>query len=198
MTPADCHTPVRYAGEALVGGLLEALWGVRVKGLEHVPPEGPLILAGNHLNVLDGNVLGWAVHAVRRPRFLAKAELFREPFLRWLFTSTGCIPLDRTGDVTAAMRAAIAALRAGSALVLFPEGRRRKPGEGPLPPKSGVGFLAATAPAPVLPARILGMDRFPWVRPIEVRLGRPLPPPPPGKDAARDFARAVMDAVYAL
>lgn len=196
MTPADCRTAVRLAGESFLGALLDAVWGVKVSGLENVLPEGPLIIAGNHVSLADGNVLGWAVHTVRRPRFLAKRELFANPFLARFFIRAGGIPLDRKGDV-AAMRAAVAVLQAGGSLIMFPEGRRLKPGESRTP-KAGVGFLAAAASAPVLPARLLGLDRFPWARPFEVRLGRPLPPPPPGRAAARDFSKAVMDAVYAL
>jgi 1-acyl-sn-glycerol-3-phosphate acyltransferase len=197
MTPADHHTALRYALEAVSGHPLGALSRMTVTGLENVPPSGPLILVGNHRSVLDGNVLAWAVHAVRRPRFLGKAELFRNPLLRWLFTTGGAIPVDRTGDVTAAMRAAISVLKAGGSLVMYPEGRRLKRHEDRIPAKSGVGFLAAASGASVVPARLRGVEGFPFSR-IEVTFGRPLPPPPPGKDAARDFAQAVMDAVYTL
>ena len=196
MTSADHHTSFRYAAEGSVGFLFDLVWGLKTVGLENVPPTGPLILVGNHTSITDGNVLAWAVRSVRRPRFLAKAELFSDPFRRWLFTTAGCIPVDRKGDATAALRAATSVLQGGGSLVMFPEGGRVKPGS-PRAPKAGVSFLAAAASAPVLPARLLGPESFPFAR-MEVRLGKPLPPPPPGKDAAKDFAQAVMDAVYRL
>lgn len=197
MTPADHLAPARLFLEALAGWPLSLLGRMSWTGTENIPTRGPLILAGNHASLLDGNILAWAARSVRRPRFLAKAELFRNPFTDLLFRTTGCIPVDRTGDVTAAMRAAAAVLKAGGSLVMFPEGRRLRPGEARPEPKSGVGFLSAAAAAPVLPCRIRGAAAFPRER-LSVSFGRALPPPPPGKEAARAFARAVMDAVYAL
>jgi 1-acyl-sn-glycerol-3-phosphate acyltransferase len=95
------------------------------------------------------------------------------------------------------MREALGVLTKGGSLVMFPEGRRLKAGEARLEPKSGVGFLAAASGASVLPARIRGAARFP-LEPLSVSYGKVLPPPAPGKEHARDFARAAMDAVYAL
>jgi len=197
MNPADMHTPLRIFMEGLAGYPLALLGRMTATGLENVPPRGPLIMVGNHASVLDGNILAWPARRIRRPRFLGKAELFRSAFGNWLFTSTGCIPVDRTGDVTVAMRAALDVLKAGGSLVMFPEGRRLKAGETRLEPKSGVGFLAAAANASVLPARIRGAAAFPR-EPLSVSFGKVLPPPPAGKEHARAFARAVMDAVYAL
>lgn len=197
MTPADHHAPLRLFLEGLAGYPLAALGRMTATGLENVPPTGPLIMAGNHASVLDGNILAWPARRIRRPCFLGKAELFRNPFTNWLFRTTGCIPVDRTGNVTLAMREALSVLQAGGSLVMFPEGRRLKAGETRLEPKSGVGFLAAAAGAPVLPCRIRGAAAFPR-EPLSVSYGRALPPPPPGKENAREFARAVMDAVYAL
>lgn len=197
MTPADMHAPLRLFLEGLAGHPLALLGRMTATGLENVPPSGPLIMVGNHTSILDGNILAWPARRIRRPRFLGKAELFRTRFGNWLFTSTGCIPVDRTGDVTLAMRAALDVLAKGGSLVMFPEGRRLKRGETRLEPKSGVGFLSAAAGAPVLPARIRGAARFP-LEPLSVSYGKALPPPPAGKEHARAFARAVMDAVYAL
>jgi 1-acyl-sn-glycerol-3-phosphate acyltransferase len=197
MSPGDMNTPLRLFMEGLGGYPLALLGRMTATGLENVPPEGPLIMIGNHASVLDGNILAWPARRVRRPRFLGKAELFRNPFTNWLFRSTGCIPVDRTGNVTVAMKAALDVLHAGGSLVMFPEGRRLKAGETRLEPKSGVGFLAAASGARVLPARIRGADRFPLSR-LSVTFGRALPPPPPGREAAKEFARAAMDAVYAL
>lgn len=197
MSSADHRTAARLALEALAGCPLSLLGRMSWTGLENVPSSGPLILIGNHTSVLDGNILGWAVRSVRRPRFLGKAELFQNPFTNWLFRTTGCIPVDRTGNVTLAMREALLALGAGGSLVMFPEGRRLKAGETRLEPKSGVGFLAAESRAWVQPCRIRGAARFP-LEPLSVSFGKALPPPEAGKEAARAFARAAMDAVYAL
>ena len=175
-----------------------AVCGVKVTGLEFVPRSGPLIVACNHVSWVDGPLLGAAIAPARRPRFLGKKELFTLPPLAWLMRDIGAIPLDRgTGDL-AALRAALAVLRAGGSLAIFPEGTRVKPGE-KRPPKSGVAFLAARVGARVVPVRVTGTERFPFARPLEARFGPPLDPPAErGREAASAFARAVMNAIEAL
>lgn len=181
----------------LIRELLQNIWGLKVTGLEHVPRSGPALLACNHASFLDPPLLACAIDEVRRPYYLGKKEVFENPLWAWLFRSTGVIPLDRARADHAAMRAALDVLETGGMLTIFPEGTRVKPGE-TRAPKAGVGFLAARAKAPVLPARVLG-TRWPWSFPIEVRFGPPLPPPADdSREAAHDFAVQVMRTIYSL
>jgi 1-acyl-sn-glycerol-3-phosphate acyltransferase len=196
---SDFDSPVRRWSESCVSGALGAIWGVKVTGLGSVPRSGPLIVAFNHSSLLDGPLVGAAIAPVRRPCFLGKRELFDNVLLGWFLPRAGAIPLERGTADHAAMRAALDLLGRGGSIGLSPEGTRVKPGVPPRAPKPGVSFLAARSGALVLPAHLVGTAEFPRRFPLEVRFGSPLPPPSAeGREAASSFARAVMDAIYAL
>src|SRR4051812_37668670 len=62
-------------------------------GREHVPQDGPMIIAANHRSFLDPFVIGTLV---RRPvYFVAKTELFAKPLVAWFLNSLGAFPIDR-------------------------------------------------------------------------------------------------------
>ncbi len=189
---------LRRGTQALVSLLVRA-FGLKVSGLEHVPERGPLLVAGNHVSNLDGPVLAVAIGPKRFLRGLGKIELYRVPVLGWYLKNAGTIPVERGKGDVGAMRAAIELLRGGGALGLFPEGTRSKTGK-PGRPKAGVGFLAAMSGAPVLPARIVGTDRFPKTRPLEVRFGPPLrfSGEDRGRARCQEFAEQVMERVLKL
>ena len=198
MNPADAHLPVRLWSEAFMGGLLSAVWGVKATGLDLVPRSGALIVACNHVSLIDPLLLYASIAPARRPFSLAKKELFESPVGNWFFRGVGTIPLDRAGDATTPMRAALDVLEKGGCLAIYPEGTRVAPGENRRP-KPGVSFLAARSRAPVLPVRLVGTDKFPRVFPLEARFGSPMPPlESEGREAELAYARTVMDAVYSL
>jgi len=122
-----------------------AWWGrLRVEGLDAVPATGPVLVVPNHDSQWDPIILGLAIKPRRRLRYLAQAELWKIPGLGAILDAMRQIPLMRgTGDA-AALDSAVAALRAGDAVAIFPEGRLTW-GE-PLRARSGVGLLAAWCP----------------------------------------------------
>jgi 1-acyl-sn-glycerol-3-phosphate acyltransferase len=149
----------------------------RFEGIEQLPSEGPMILAGNHLSYLDPFTHAYfVVRAGRRPRFLAKAELFRNPFVRTVLRGTGQIPVRRgTGD-QAPLDAATLALRQGEVVVVYPEGTSTSkpdflPGRG----KTGTVRLAITSGVPILPVATWG-GQYVWRRGEErsIEFGRPI------------------------
>jgi 1-acyl-sn-glycerol-3-phosphate acyltransferase len=120
-------------GHRLVRGfarLLVSLFYRRVEvvGLERVPSTGPLVIAANHQNALvDPMLLLAAVPRHLRP--LAKAPLFRHPLIAPFLRLAGAIPVHRRQDPgsdparnEAMFRAAAETLRAGGAILIFPEG----------------------------------------------------------------------------
>lgn len=178
--------------------LSRALLRLRVSGLERVPASGPLILAANHVSNLDGPIIASSAGRVRYVRGIGKAELFDVPVLGAYLRGTGCIRLDRRGDV-AAMRAAIDLIAGGGCLLMFPEGTRSKDGaRGPA--KAGTGFLAGETRAPVVPVRITNTDRLPPRGPVEVRFGEPLryDGDPRDRAACLAFGEVVLDRVFKL
>jgi 1-acyl-sn-glycerol-3-phosphate acyltransferase len=133
--------------------LMRAWFGLRVRGAEHVPASGPALIVSNHQSILDPPVIGGA--ARRQIYFLAKAELFKIPMFGSLIRALHARPVRREGSDPGALRTAAQLLGEGKALLVFPEGTRSlngSLGEG----KPGVGMLAVTSGAPVVPAYVSG------------------------------------------
>ena len=145
-------------------------------GREHIPADGPLILAANHRSFLDPFVIGMMT---RRPLyFVAKRELFTHRLMAWFLNSLGAFPIERGKGDEGAMGTARAILERGGAVLIFPEGTRIRPG-GLGHARRGVGRLALETGAPVVPIAIHGTEdvRRGWrIRPrrVSVRAGRPL------------------------
>lgn len=198
MNPADANFPMRIWSEAIVGGIFSAIWGMKVTGLENVPLNGPLIIACNHVSLIDPPLMAVTVAPRRRPFGVGKKELFEKPLLGWWLRNTGNFPLDRTGDATSAMRSALEVLDRGGCLVIYPEGTRVKPGE-KRAPKAGISFLSFRAKAPVVPLRVVGTAEFPHRFPLEARYGEPIAPPlSEDRETGLAYAKTVMERIYAL
>jgi len=156
--------------------LSRTLWSVTRHGLGNVPADGPVLLASNHLGFLDGPLLMGM--SPRSTHFLVKKEMFSGP-LGAVLRGCGQIPVDRTGD-RGALVTAVAVLRRGGAVGVFPEGTR---GRGDVRAmQSGVTWLALQTGAPVVPVALLGTRRtggsrsdLPGPRqPVHVVFGEPL------------------------
>lgn len=127
---------------------------LKVTGREHIPAEGPLVVASNHFSHLDVPLVGFSLD--RYTRFLAVDELYgRSRLFDAMIGFFGAIPLDRDGYPVGAMRTAISHLEEGQVIGLFPEGRRVEEW-GVDPPKKGAAWLAWMSGAPLLPVAIHG------------------------------------------
>ena len=171
------------------------------RGVEHIPMEGRVILAANHMSNADPPLIG--CHIPRNLNYMCKEELFHVPFIGWVLRTTQTIPVKRgTGD-RGAIRTAQQALRAEKMIALFPEGHRSRDGR-MRKAQPGVGLLAALSGAPVIPVCIIGTDRifangghFPK---LKVIYGEPLQFTGDHKDkeALAAFSQQVMDRIAAL
>lgn len=134
------------------------LWaaGVRVKveGLSHIP-LGPVVLMCNHQSAFDIFVI--LAFLPVQFRWLAKASLFRIPFLGWAMARAGYIPVERENprEATRSLVEAIRRVREGTSVVIFPEGTRSHDGK-LLPFRKGGFTLALKAQVPVVPMAIVG------------------------------------------
>lgn len=140
----------------LLGGFVGALSGWEVRGREHVPPEGGLIVASNHCSYWDPLLVGTA--AIRELHFLAKEELFRPPVFGPLIRSFNAIPIRRGMADVSGLTRALDVLRAGRALIVFPEGTRSRGGE-LRTARPGVGMLAIATGARIVPAYVENSNR---------------------------------------
>ena len=131
--------------------VLRGYWRVQVHGAEHVPTTGPVILAANHIAMLDGPVV---VALTRRLTFaMGKNELF-VGFGGRILVLIGQIALNRKELDLKAIRRAVQVLRADRVLAVFPEGVRT--GGEVAWAKGGAAYLAMVSGAPVIPVAILG------------------------------------------
>lgn len=143
--------------------LSRAVWGIRFRGLEHIPPasEGGLVVAANHQTYVDPF---WISIPVRRPiRYLAWSEPFKNPVLGRVMDLLGAWPLQIDKSDLRAYRRSLQWLRGGGALVIFPEGGRAEADGRMAPFKAGAVRLALEAGAPILPVTIRGGNRV-WPR----------------------------------
>ncbi len=163
---------------ALSLAVLRLAFRFRSVGAGHVPRDGAVLLAANHVSLLDPPVVG--AGAPRPLHFMAKAELFRVPLLGSMIRRLNAHPVERDGADAGALRRALQLLQAGHGLVVFPEGTRGT--EGTLGRgRPGAGMLAALSEAPVVPVYVQGTGRVlprgasrPALARITVRYGAPL------------------------
>ena len=155
----------------------------RVSGREHVPTKGALLIVANHLSWFDPLLL--SLITTRRVWFFTKAEMFNWPIVGWLCKITGQIPVHRgEGDRTALERA-LSYLRAGRAIVFFPEGTVERQ-EQMIPAHPGIAMLALHSGATLLPVAHTGTRRVlrpgrGWFPRVQIQIGHPyLPALPTG------------------
>jgi 1-acyl-sn-glycerol-3-phosphate acyltransferase len=168
-----------------IGPLLRMVFRPVVEGAEHIPDDGPAILASNHLSYADW--LFMPLTLTRRVTFVAKAEYFTSPgikgwFQRKFFSGAGQVPIDRSGATAAegALTSARKILADGDLFGIYPEGTRSHDGR-LYRGKTGVARLALEMKVPVIPVAVVGTDVVAppgrtfgtVVRPV-VRFGRPL------------------------
>lgn len=179
--------------------------GLKIKGREHIPRTGGVLVACNHISYWDPPLLGVAF--TRELFYMAKKELFRNRFFGALIRSYNAIPVSRDAFSRGALEKAVDVIRSGGAIVIFPEGRRSDPnrlGE----PKPGVGMVVDKARCQVVPAYVTGSNAIRRClirrRSLEIYFGPPFRPEEfdakggEGKDKYARISRATMDRVALL
>ena len=152
---------------------------VRVTGLEHVPQDGPALIASVHQSAFDTAI--WML--LPRPAYVLKKELLRVPLFGALMRPSGMIVVDRRAGGRAIrdlMRDGKQARDDGRQVVIFPEGTRAKPGA-PHVIQPGVAALAVAMGVPVIPVATNSGEH--WGRTsflkhpgvIQIAVGSPLP-----------------------
>ena len=172
-----------FLGRWLVRQTLGRVFRLQVQGLEHLPPAGPAIICPKHQRWEDIPMVGAALPLPLH--YIAKAELFRYPFIRELLSAWGGVPVDRERPraTLSSFKQLLPLLQQGAFIVLFPEGTYVRGRVGPgkhrliqlLLKLQGQNGLA---PLPFLPVgltyhpRTLGYE-------VEVKIGPPLSTPDP-------------------
>jgi 1-acyl-sn-glycerol-3-phosphate acyltransferase len=169
----------------VVGPMLKLIFRPVVEGREHVPDEGAVIIASNHLSFGDSVFMPLMVK--RKVTFPAKSEYFTGKGIKgWLvkmfMVGTGQVPIDRSGGRAArvALEVGLGILRSGGIFGIYPEGTRSPDGR-LYRGKTGVARLALESGAPVVPVAMLNMDEIqpvgkilPKLKRVRIRFGEPL------------------------
>jgi 1-acyl-sn-glycerol-3-phosphate acyltransferase len=154
LPPSAEKHPARYLLHPLrplAGWVVRRRYDVRVVDGDKVPAKGPVIIASNHVGVLDGPLL--AIFAPRPVHALTKEEMFRGKTGGFLLRS-GQIPLDRFHPDPLALKRCLRVLRDGGAIGIFPEGAR---GSGEFERfHTGAAYLAMVTGAPIVPVVQIG------------------------------------------
>jgi 1-acyl-sn-glycerol-3-phosphate acyltransferase len=198
------YKPLYYMGRTLARLFAGLLLRVEITGAEQVPLEGGLIIASNHVSYYDPPVVGSFIN--RETFFFAKDKLFEIPVFGGLIRRVNASPVKRGAIDRDALDWAVATVKEGKALVVFPEGTRARRGKF-LPPKSGVGMIAVRAGCPIVPVYIHGFDRVKdcLLGREKARLvyGKPFSEAwvrsfPDTRDSHKQIARKVMDRIAEL
>lgn len=212
LEPVQRPGAVYFIGRAVLRPLFRLLYGTRVSGREHLPTQGPVLLASNHLAGWDTVII--PVSAPRPVQFLTKSAFYTRSgavgrFQRWFFTSIGGVPVLRQAGqaAQAALESGARILRAGSVFAVFPEGTRSRDGK-LYRGRSGAAWMALETGATVVPVGLVGtatMAPFGWLRGKgrpEVRFGAPIAladlADRPHGVARRIATERIMDAIAAL
>ena len=200
--------PLYWLSRGFVYFCLLLKYRLRVSGREHVPARGGAVIAANHCSYLDPPVMAGCSNR-RIVHFMARDTLFSNPVARWFFPRVGVIALDRTKGDLGALKKAIATLKEGRVIGLFPEGTRSPDGQ-MREAKGGIGFLIAKGNVPVVPLYISGTHAaFPKgadkLRPgrLVARFGPPISPDEiraamPAKNDYEAVGALVMSRIRAL
>lgn len=182
------RSPLRF----VLRRLLRAWMRLNVEGHDHVPGDGPVIVASTHLSHADSLALGAAI--TRPAYFLGDLHLTRLPVFGPLLPKLGMVPLRRGEADAHAMDVLGGLLRYGACITVYPEGSRSRDGRVHRL-RSGVARLAASQQVAVVPACVIGIDKV-WPigrRPrvfggkVTVRFGPPIAPPEQNPRSRRTF-----------
>ena len=131
-----------------VKGIYYFAYHVKVEGRENLP-SGSYVIASNHRSYADPPLIA-ITSGCSKFSFVAKAELFRNPFFGWLIRKLGAFPVSRGNGDLSVIDDSVSKIKDGRRLVIFPEGTRSKTGKVGKG-KTGVALIAARAGVPVVP-----------------------------------------------
>ena len=150
--------------------LFNFLCNVQIIGVENIPDEGPVILAGNHTSNMDSFIMLDGPNRI--VHMLAKKELFEGKFKKWLFRNMACIPVDRSIHDKDASSEAVDVLNNGGIIGIFPEGTINRTSEDLLPFKYGAVSFAKKTGACIVPFAITGKYKI-FRDTIKITYGKP-------------------------
>ena len=161
-------------------------------GRDNIPKKDSFILVSNHGSLLDPPLLGHAIG--RNISFMAKAELFKIPFLGFIINACGAYPVKRGIADKNTIKTACNKLSNNNSIGIFIDGTRQKNGR-VNKPKQGAALLAFKNQKLLLPVAIVNSHRLirfkfciPFFSKIVIKVGKPVQPP---QSSSRDDLKSV-------
>jgi 1-acyl-sn-glycerol-3-phosphate acyltransferase len=162
--PKFAPLPINLLARGVAWVLSKALWRIRWHGTENIPEKDSTayIVAANHQTYLDPP---WITTPIdQKLSFMAFDTAFDWRVIGPMIRHLGAFPISTDGQgALGPMKNALRALKAGAALVVFPEGARAFSDGKMLGFKNGVARLAIQARVPILPVTVSGGNRV-WPR----------------------------------
>ena len=176
----------------------KVVYRFEVIGKENIPKEGQVIICGNHRSFLDPPLI--EVTTGRYTRFLAKEELTKNKFLKFLGYVFDAIYVKRDNKEIAALKTTLKALKNKESIAMFPEGTRNGLEKGESV-KEGVAFFVLQTGAKVQPVGIVGGEK-PFKK-VYVNYGKPLDyskkkKKKPTKEELEQVSKEIMDNIIML
>jgi len=161
-------------------------------GRENIPQKDAFVMVSNHGSLLDPPLLGHAIG--RNIAFMAKAELFKIPFLGFIIKACGAYPVKRGIADKNTIKIACKKLSNDNCIGIFIDGTRQKNGR-VNKPKQGAALLAFKNQKLLLPVAIVNSHKLirlkfciPLFSKIVIKVGKPIQPP---KSSSRDDLNSV-------
>jgi 1-acyl-sn-glycerol-3-phosphate acyltransferase len=172
------HTWQRQLMRFSVWNILYRFWiNINISGWENIPADGPVIMMGNHINMLDPVVM-ISFYPDRDIVPLAKIEAFDQPFMRYFVHHWGAIPVSRGDADLKALKQTLDTINQGKVAMFYAEGHRSK--SGLIQGQEGSAYIALKTNAVVVPVAIWGTEGFPagWLASlrrmrVQISFGRP-------------------------
>lgn len=189
----------------LARGLVKLLTRTEIEGIENIPTEGPVILAANHVAVLEPVLMTVIPRRLVEP--IGAGDMPFEGIFDKIVAFYGFIPVNRGNLDRKGMNQALDVLRQGGVIGIFPEGGLWAPGK--MQPQIGVALLSQRTGAPVVPIGFSGMKgslkrALQLKRPkLLMKVGGLIPALKTSdggfdKDQLMTYSRQVLDTIYDL
>jgi len=158
----------RFA-KVFVGGIYRLIFRFQITGVENIPSAGGVIICANHTSNQDTLVL--AIATPRQLHFLAKHELWKVKWLRWVFDGLGAVPINRQNPSMDSFKRTVKLLKDGCAIAIFMQGGRRQELD-QSDAKAGVALFAVKGKAHVVPVNI--SSKFKLFSKVHINIGAPI------------------------
>ena len=190
---------IYYFGRGLIRFLTFFFVFWKVKGKENLPKDKPVLIVCNHLHLADPPMVAASIPL--KCKFMAKEDLWQNPWSRYWVSNFGAFPVRRGVIDTEAIRNADRAFQEGFSVIMFPEGGR-SPDAQMQPALPGAALIASRMKVPILPVSIAGSETFNRLAwsffhhpTVTITIGKPFNLPPHNGRLPREERREMADYI---